>query len=106
MPINKLGLIERNLLLLRRKWRKNCRRPLCYVWDAVLPWSTHCAILIQRVRLVVTWRYSSGLRTGLASDKNLAADFQRAFEVTCPPLMAIGCRVHQWTTQTAMGWIG
>lgn len=95
MPLDRLGLIERNLFRLARaaSAEKLPSATLCYVWDNQLPAGTllHNAYT-ARVRLLVV---SSGLPAPAqwqAHERDLTTDFLQAFgqeSPTLPPALAV-----------------
>ena len=95
MPLDKLGLIERNLLRLARaaSGEKLPSATLCYVWDATLATGTLLPnAYTPRVRLIVVNSGEQRLGQWVSHARDLAADFQRAFgeeSDTLPPLQAL-----------------
>ena len=95
MPLEKLGLIDRNLLRVARgvSGEKLPSATLCYVWDSALPQGTLLAnAYTARVRIIVVNSGEQRLGQWVSHARYLAADFQRAFGedfVTFPPLQAL-----------------
>lgn len=95
MPLDKLGLIERNLLRLARasSAEKLPSATLCYVWDETLsPGTLLSNAYTGRVRLIVANSGSQALGKWVDQSRDVAADFLRAFGAesdVVPPLMAI-----------------
>ncbi len=95
MPLTKLGLIERNLLRLARaaSGEKLPSATLCYVWDATLASGTLLAnAYTGRVRIIVVNSGEQRLGQWVSHERDLAADFKRAFgdeSDTLPPLQAV-----------------
>jgi hypothetical protein len=96
MPLEKLGLIERNLLRFARAASAE-RLPsatLCYVWDDKLgPETLLPNAYTDRVRLLVaTSGTTAALGQWVAHTRDVAADFRRAFGAesgSLPPVMAV-----------------
>jgi len=96
MPLENLGLIERNLLRLARaaSAEKLPSATLCYVWDDKLSVDTLLPnAYTDRVRLIVV---SSGNTAApgqwVAHTRDVAGDFRRAFGTesdSLPPVMAV-----------------
>ena len=113
MPLDKLGLIERNLLRLARtvSGEKLPSATLCYVWDAKLATGTLLDnAYTRRVRLIVLNSGEQRLGQWVSHERDLAADFQRAFgeeSNTLPPLQAIlvGGDADN-TGGRSLGWVG
>lgn len=96
MPLEKLGLIARNLLRLARAAsdEKLPSATLCYVWDDKLSTETLLPnAYTDRVRLiVVTSGKAAALGQWVAQTRDVAADFRRAFgdeSDSLPPVMAV-----------------
>ncbi|MHB8949665.1 MAG: DUF3047 domain-containing protein [Rhodoferax sp.] len=95
MPLEKLGLIERNLLRLARaaSAEKLPSATLCYVWDNKLnPETILPNAYTARVRMIVTTTGVRPLGQWVAQSRDVAADFHRAFGFesdTLPPMMAV-----------------
>ncbi len=96
MPLEKLGLIERNLLRFARaaSAEKLPSATLCYVWDDKLSLDTLLPnAYTNRVRLiVVTSGKAAALGQWVAQTRDVAADFRRAFgdeSDSLPPVMAV-----------------
>ncbi|MDP3357143.1 MAG: DUF3047 domain-containing protein [Polaromonas sp.] len=95
MPLDKLGLIERNLLRLARaaSGEKLPSATLCYVWDATLaPGTLLDNAYSARVRFIVLDSGEQRLGQWVAHSRDLGADFRRAFgkeSDTVPPLQAV-----------------
>ena len=113
MPLDKLGLIERNVLRLARttSGEKLPSATLCYVWDATLPKGTLLTnAYTARVRMIVVNSGEQLLGQWVSHEQNLAADFKRAFgdeSDTMPPLQAvlIGADADN-TGGHSLGWVG
>ena len=113
MPLEKLGLIERNLLRLARgvSGEKLPSATLCYVWDAKLATGTLLPnAYTSRVRLIVVNSGEQRLGQWVSHVRDLAADFQRAFGAesdTLPPLQAVlvGADADN-TGGHSLGWVG
>ena len=113
MPLDKVGLIERSLLRLARgvSGEKLPSATLCYVWDSALPAGTLLAnAYTARVRLIVVNSGEQRLGQWVNHDRDLAADFQRAFgeeSNTLPPLQAVlvGGDADN-TGGRSLGWVG
>lgn len=95
MPLDKLGLWERNLLRIARaaSAEKLPSATLCYVWDTTLSADTLLPnAYTSRVRYLVVASADQPLGQWHAVSRSLAADFRRAFGAeadTVPPLMAV-----------------
>ncbi|MDB5742928.1 MAG: hypothetical protein JWR68_1243 [Polaromonas sp.] len=95
LPIEQLGLVERNLLRAARlaSREKLPSATLCYVWDATLPAGTLLDnAFTHRVRMIVVDGAEQRLGQWVAHAQDLAADFRRAFgneSATLPPLEAV-----------------
>ncbi|WP_395058339.1 DUF3047 domain-containing protein [Polaromonas sp.] len=95
MPLDKLGLIERNLLRLARaaSGEKLPSATLCYVWDGTLaPGTLLSNAYTARVRFIVLDSGEQRLGQWVAHSRNLGADFRRAFgkeSDAMPPLQAV-----------------
>lgn len=95
MPLDKLGLIERNLFRMARaaSTEKLPSATLCYVWDDKLkPETLLPNAYTQRVRLIVTSHGAQQPGQWVDQSRDIAADFQRAFGAesdALPPMMAI-----------------
>lgn len=113
MPLTKLGLIERNLLRLARgvSGEKLPSATLCYVWDSTLATGTLLAnAYTARVRIIVVNSGEQRLGQWVSHERDLAADFQRAFgeeSDTLPPLQAVlvGGDADN-TGGRSLGWVG
>ena len=113
MPLDKLGLIERNLLRLARaaSGEKLPSATLCYVWDATLATGTLLPnAYTPRVRLIVVNSGEQRLGQWVSHTRDLAADFQRAFgeeSDTLPPLQAVLVGGDSDNTGGhSLGWVG
>lgn len=113
MPLEKLGLIDRNVLRLARaaSGEKLPSATLCYVWDATLAPGTLLAnAYTSRVRLIVVNSGEQRLGQWVSHDRDLAADFQRAFggeSDTLPPLQAVVVAGDADSTGGhSLGWVG
>lgn len=95
MPLERLGLVERNLLRLARaaSAEKLPSATLCYVWDTQLPTETVLPnAYTARVRMLVVSGPQQALRTWTQHSRNVAQDFRRAFGAQAdplPPVMAV-----------------
>ena len=113
MPLEKLGLIERNLLRLARgvSGERLPSATLCYVWDATLTTGTLLPnAYTSRVRLIVVDSGEQRLGQWVSHERDLNADFQRAFGAesdTLPPLQAVlvGADADN-TGGHSLGWVG
>lgn len=113
MPLAKLGLIERNVLRLARaaSGEKLPSATLCYVWDSALATGTLLAnAYTARVRIMVVNSGEQRLGQWVSHERDLAADFQRAFgeeSDTLPPLQAVlvGGDADN-TGGRSLGWVG
>jgi hypothetical protein len=95
MPLERLGLVERNLLRAGRSLSAENlpSATLCYVWDHTLAPGTllHNAFS-HRLRMIVVDSGEQQLGQWLTHTRDVAADFQRAFgeeSATVPPLQAV-----------------
>ena len=94
-PLERLGLLERNLLRLARSLSKESlpSATLCYVWDASIASGTILPnAYTNRVRLMVLDSGAQQLGQWRVHGRDLAADFQRAFADdagSVPPLTAV-----------------
>ncbi|MBK9444042.1 MAG: DUF3047 domain-containing protein [Comamonadaceae bacterium] len=96
MPLDKLGLIERNLLRLARaaSAEKLPSATLCYVWDDKLSAETMLPnAYTGRVRMIAaTSGKTAAPGQWVAQTRDVAADFRRAFGAesdSLPPVMAV-----------------
>ncbi len=95
MPLDKLGLVERNLLRVARavSGENLPSATLCYVWDPALPAGTLLNNAYSaRVRLIVVAGAGQPLMQWQTQSRDVAADFQKAFgeeSSTLPPLSAV-----------------
>jgi hypothetical protein len=96
LPLAQLGLIERNFLRLARSVSHDYlpAATLCYVWDNKLAVGSELPnAFTRRVRYVVLDSGTAQLKKWVTHERNLHADFLRAFghesEGQVPPLMAI-----------------
>ena len=113
MPLEKLGLIDRNLLRLARgvSGEKLPSATLCYVWDSALPAGTLLPnAYTGRVRLIVVDSGEQRLGQWVSHARDLAADFRRAFgdeSDTLPPLQAVLVGGDSDNTGGhCLGWVG
>lgn len=113
MPLEKLGLIDRNLLRLARgvSGEKLPSATLCYVWDSALPAGTLLPnAYTGRVRLIVVDSGEQRLGQWVSHSRDLAADFRRAFgdeSDTLPPLQAVLVGGDSDNTGGhSLGWVG
>ena len=94
-PLERLGLLERNLLRLARSVSAESlpSATLCYVWDASIASGTILPnAYTSRVRLMVLDSGSQQPGQWRVHSRDLAADFRRAFADnagTVPPLTAV-----------------
>ncbi|MEO6638679.1 MAG: DUF3047 domain-containing protein [Ginsengibacter sp.] len=113
MPLDKLGLIERNLLRLARaaSGENLPSATLCYVWDGALaPGTLLSNAYTARVRIIVVNSGEQRLGQWISHERDLAADFKRAFgeeSETLPPLQAVlvGGDADN-TGGHSLGWVG
>ena len=113
MPLDKLGLIERNLLRFARgaTGEKLPSATLCYVWDnALSPGTLLANAYTARVRMIVVNSGEQRLGQWISHDRDLAADFKRAFgeeSDTLPPMQAVlvGGDADN-TGGRSLGWVG
>lgn len=95
MPLEKLGLIERNLFRMARaaSSEKLPSATLCYVWDEKLnPATLLPNAYTSRVRMIVATSGHQHLGQWIVQSHDLAADFRKAFGAesdALPPMMAI-----------------
>jgi hypothetical protein len=113
MPLEKLGLIDRNLLRLARvaSGEKLPSATLCYVWDATLaPGTLLSNAYTTRVRLIVVNSGEQRLGQWVSHERDLAADFKRAFgdeSDTLPPIRAVLVGADSDNTGGhSLGWVG
>jgi hypothetical protein len=89
MPIERVPFLERQLLRIARS-RTGEELPaatLCYAWDSRLPSGTLLRnIYTPRVRLIVLRGGGDALATWFAEERDLAADFRRAFGDESPEM--------------------
>ena len=95
LPLEKLGLVERNLFRVFRN-RANEKLPaetLCYIWDHALPSGSELAnAFSQRVRFVVLNTGETQLKQWQTHSRDIEADFRKAFgheTNVVPPLVGI-----------------
>ena len=113
MPLDRLGLIERNLLRIARgvSGEKLPSATLCYVWDSALATGTLLPnAYTARVRLIVVNSGEQRLGQWVSHERDLAADFKRAFgeeSNALPPLQAVlvGADADN-TGGQSLGWVG
>lgn len=95
MPLEKLGLIERNLFRMARaaSSEKLPSATLCYVWDEKLnPATLLPNAYTSRVRMIVATSGHQHLGLWIVQSRDLAADFRKAFGAesdALPPMLAI-----------------
>lgn len=95
MPLEKLGLIERNLFRMARaaSSEKLPSATLCYVWDEKLnPATLLPNAYTSRVRMIVATSGHQHLGQWIVQSRDLAADFRKAFGAesdALPPMLAI-----------------
>jgi hypothetical protein len=96
LPLAQLGVIERNFLRLARSVSRDYlpAATLCYVWDNKLPVGSELPnAFTHRVRYMVLNSGTAQLRQWVTHERNLHADFLRAFGHESgglvPPLTAI-----------------
>ena len=113
MPLEKLGLVDRSLLRLARSatGENLPSATLCYVWDHALATGTLLRNAYSgRVRMIVVNSGDQRLGQWLSHDRDLAADFKRAFgeeSDVMPPLQAVlvGGDADN-TGGRSVGWVG
>ena len=113
MPLEKLGVVDRSLLRMARSatGEKLPSATLCYVWDHALATGTLVRNAYSgRVRMIVVNSGDQRLGQWLNHDRDLAADFQRAFgeeSDVMPPLQAVlvGADADN-TGGRSLGWVG
>lgn len=95
MPLERLGVVERNLLRAGRSLSgENLpSATLCYVWDnALAPGTLLHNAFSHRLRMIVVDSGEQRLGQWVSHTRDLAADFQRAFgeeSTTLQPLQAL-----------------
>ena len=95
MALDKLGFFERNILKIARSisGEKLPAATLCYLWDHRLPVGTQIPNAYSpRVRYVVMNAGEKQLKTWVTHERDITADFQKAFgheTQAMPPLIAI-----------------
>lgn len=96
LPLSKLGLTERSFLRLARSVSSEFlpAATLCYVWDHRLPVGTEIPnAFTKRVRYVVVNSGTAQLKQWVSHERNLNADFVKAFghesDGLVPPLVAV-----------------
>lgn len=95
LPLDRLGLVERNLLRLARtvSGERLPSATLCYVWDpALAPETLLRNAYTARVRLIVAAGAGQPLAQWQSQSRDVAADFQKAFgeeSESLPPLTAV-----------------
>jgi len=95
MPLEKLGLIERNLFRMARaaSSEKLPSATLCYVWDEKLnPATLLSNAYTSRVRTIVATSGHQHLGQWIIQSRDIAADFRKAFGAesdTLPPMLAV-----------------
>jgi hypothetical protein len=113
MPLDRLGLIERNVLRLARSvsGENLPSATLCYVWDATLaPGTLLSNAYSARVRMIVVDSGAQRLGQWTAHTRDLAADFRLAFgheSASVPPLQAllVGADADN-TAGYSLGYVG
>lgn len=113
LELGKLGFIERSFLLAARRVSREYipAETLCYVWDHQLAVGTELPNpFTRRVRYVVLNSGERQLGTWLAHERDLVADFLRAFgdeTDTVPPLvgLAIGADADN-TGGSSLAYVG
>lgn len=113
MPLEGVGLVERGLL---RATRSLSGEPLpsatlCYVWDHSLPVGTLLPnAFTSRIRLIVLNSGEQQLGQWISHQRNLAADFARAFghEYSgTPPLIAVSVMADDDNTRDqSLAYVG
>ncbi len=113
LPLEKLGWVERSLLVLARKVSGEHlpAATLCYVWDHHLPPGTELpSAYTRRVRYMVLNSGDAQLRQWVTHERKLTADFLHAFASdtdTVPPLIAIVVGADSDNTGgTSLGYVG
>lgn len=113
MPLEKLGFVERNRLKLAQSFSRE-KLPgatLCYVWDHRLPVGTQIPNAYSpRVRYLVMDTGEKLVKSWVAHERDITADFQKAFgheADATPPLIAIVVGADSDNTQTnSLGYVG
>ena len=113
MPLDRLGWVERNLLVLARKVSGEHlpSATLCYVWDNHLPAGTvQPNVYTRRVRYMVLNSGDAQQRQWITHERRLAMDFLLAFGSetdSVPPLIAIVVGADSDNTGgTSLGFVG
>jgi len=113
MPLEKLGLVERNVLRLARTMssEKLPAATLCYVWDHLLPVGSESPnAYTQRLRFVVLDSGEKQLGQWVMHQRDIAADFLRAFgheTDAMPPLIGVAVGADSDNTHsTSLAYIG
>ena len=113
MPLDKLGVFERNLVRLARNssGEKIPGATLCYVWDDKLPVGSELPnVYSKRLRYIVLDTGEQKLGQWVNHERDLAADLQRAFGHefdVAPPLIAIVVGADSDNTQgKSLAYIG
>jgi hypothetical protein len=113
MPLDKLSLLDAAALRMSRSMsaEKVPAATLCYVWDHLLPAGTEMPnIFSKRLRFVVMESGERQLRQWIPHERDLQADFARAFghETDTPPML-IGIAVGADSDNTqgvSLGYVG
>ncbi len=106
MPLGKLGLVERNILRLARtiSSEKLPTATLCYVWDHLSPVGSEFPnAFTHRLRFIVLDSGEKRLGQWITHERDIAADFQRAFgheTDVMPPLIAVVVGADSDNTQS------
>jgi len=113
MPLEKLGLVERNILRLARTMssEKLPAATLCYVWDHLLPVDSEFPnAFTQRLRFIVLNSGEKQLGQWITHERDIAADFQRAFgheTDVMPPLIGVAVGADSDNTHsTSLAYLG
>jgi len=107
MPLEKLGVLERNVLRLARAAspEKLPAATLCYVWDHLYPANTELPNAFSpRLRFIVLDSGEKQLGQWIAHERDIVADFRRAFgheTDTTPPLIGIAVGADSDNTRSA-----
>lgn len=113
MPLDKLGLMERNVLQIARSRTTDFvpSATLCYVWDHQLPVGTQLPNAFSpRLRYIVLDSGEKLLGQWVKHERDLAADVLRAFGHefdVMPPLVSIAIGADADNTQsTSLAYVG
>lgn len=113
MPLEKLGLVDRSILRLARTMSSENlpAATLCYVWDHLLPAGSEFPnAYTQRLRFVVLDSGEKQLGQWVTHERDIAADFQRAFgheTDVMPPLIGVAVGADSDNTRsTSLAYLG